>query len=208
MAVEISHDLKNKFLGGNITRATLLGIPYDSSYWSSSTILKSTPLENDIIRGLGGGYSLNKQFYLYKQYEQNVTNGGVNGEDKFNWIKNDSRGKRNLYLLFWNSDFKKYLADMEYVKRINQQFGNDITFILISLEDDDAVWNQLITKFNYFSDGLINYRVGSHAQIVKEFKVKNLPGCFLIPKNGEPQEALKPSDPLLPSELSKLIQDN
>jgi hypothetical protein len=201
MAVEINHDKQNKFNEKALTRASLLNIPYDSSFWSSSTILKTTPLEDKIIRGLGGGQSLNKQFYLYKQYELNVTNGGVNGEDKFNWFKNDSKDKRSVYVLFWNSDFKNYLVDMEYVKRFHQEFGSNIAFVLISLEEDEAVWNGLVKKFNYFSDGLINYRIGSNAKLLKQFNVKKLPACYIITKDGEVQEAKSPSNPGLKDDL-------
>lgn len=201
MAVEISHDLKDKFTGRDFTRANLLAIPYDSTYWSSFNILKTTPLERTIISSLGGGVSLNKQFYLYKQYELNVTNGGSNGEEKFNWFKNDSQGKRSLYVFFWNNDFRNYLADIEYVKRLNQQFNGKITFVLISLEETDASWNHFIQKFALFSDGLINYRVGSNAKILKQFNVKNLPAAFLISKEGEIQEAKNPSNPSLIEDL-------
>jgi hypothetical protein len=205
MAVEISHDPQEKFIGEELTRANLLNISYDSSYWSTFNILKTTPLEDKIIQGLGGGQSLNKQFYLYKQYELNVTNGGVNGEEKFNWFKNDSKDKRNIYVTFWNSDFKSYLIDMEYVKRLTQEFGEKISFVLISLEDNEDNWNHLVKRFTLFSDGLINYRVGSSAEILKQFNVKKLPACFIITKDGEVQEAKNPSNPSLKEDLKLLL---
>jgi len=207
MAVEISHEAKKQFTGGDLTRTELLNIPYDSSFWRSSTILKTTPLENDIIRGLGGGTSLNKQFYLYKQYELHVTNGGVNGEEKFNWFKEDSKGKRILYVCFWNSDFKSYLVDMEYFKRLNQVYKNKITFILVSLENNEATWNQLVEKYNYFSDGMINYRIGGSSEIAKDYKIKKAPAFILISKNGEVDlHAKHPSDPLLEQDFKVLIE--
>ena len=87
MAVEIRKGEAERFTGGIPGREELLDIPFDSAYWTSSTILKTTPLEDKIIRDLGGGTSLNQQFYRYHQLEMNVRDGGKNGEEKFNWLK-------------------------------------------------------------------------------------------------------------------------
>ncbi|HEY3430332.1 MAG TPA: carboxypeptidase-like regulatory domain-containing protein, partial [Cyclobacteriaceae bacterium] len=76
MSQEIRHGEHEQFKGSEPGRKALLQIPYDSGFWSSTSILKTTPLEDDIIRNLGAGISLNKQFYLYRLYEQNVTDGG------------------------------------------------------------------------------------------------------------------------------------
>lgn len=206
MAVEISHDENDRFQGDQFTRSTLLNIAYDSSFWSTSTVLKTTPLENEIIYSLGGGHSLNKQFYLYKQYELNVTNGGEKGEEKLKWLIETSKGKRNLYICFWNSDFKSYLVDMEYFKRLNLTYKNNITFVLVSLENDDAKWNQLVTNYNFFSDGMINYRIGSSAELEKTFKVKKTPTFIVVTKNGELTEAKHPSDPLLEKDFKFLLE--
>jgi hypothetical protein len=207
MAVEISHDVKDKFTGRDLSRANLLSIPYDSSYWSSSTILKTTPLENTIIRSLGGGNSLNKQFYLYKQYELNVTNGGINGEEKFNWFKEDSRGKRILYVCFWDSNIRPYLRELELAKQLYKTYGNKVAFVFISTENDEARWQQLVYKYNLFSDGIINYRVGDASQLAKRFKVNKIPTFVLVAQDGNIFElnAKPPSDLKLEEDFKNLI---
>lgn len=207
MAVEISHDAKDQFTGSTLNRAELLNIPYDSSFWNFSTILKTTPLEEDIIRGLGGGNSLNKQFYLYKQYELNVTNGGTNGEEKFNWLVEDSKDKRMLYVGFWDSNFKSYLVDMEYIKRLNQLYKNKITFVLVSLEENEAQWQHLVKNYNYFSDGIINYRVGKNSRLTSSYTIKTIPSFVLISRSGAVMSIRNPSDPLLKEELNALLED-
>lgn len=207
MAVEISHDARDEFTGSELTRAELLNIPYDSSFWSTSTILKTTPLENDIIRGLGGGTSLNKQFHLYKQYELNITDGGTNGEEKFNWLVKDSKDKRMLYVCFWDSNFQSYLVDLEHIKQLNQIYKNKITFVLVSLEEDEALWQQLVKKYNYFSDGIINYRVGKASAIKSLYKIKSIPAFALISRNGDLLRARHPSDPQLKEELNALLEE-
>lgn len=209
VAVEIVHDANGQFTGSDLKRTELLTIPYDSSFWNSSTILKTTPLEKDIIQSLGGGNSLNKQFYLYKQYELNVTHGGTNGAEKFKWLVEDSNGKRMLYVCFWDSNFQSYLIDLEHFKRLNQIYRNKITFVLVSLEEDEGAWQQLVARFNYFSDGIINYRIGKSSELIKSLKVKNTPAFILVSKNGDLIDSpRRPSDPLLEEDFKLLLEQS
>ena len=207
MSVEVRHGEYEHFTGHGMRREELLKIPYDSTFWNNTTILKATPLENEIINGLGGGLSLNKQFFLYKQYEQNVTDGRKNAAEKFNWLSDDSKGKRILYLCFWNNEFKNYLADLEYFKRLNLLYNNRITFVLISVADDETAWQQLLTKYNYFSDGIINYRVGASSEIASRFGVKKIPSFALIARDGSVFDigAKRPSDPRLENDFKFLL---
>jgi hypothetical protein len=207
MAVEISHDINNKFTAKEFTRASLLTIPYDSSYWNSFPILKTTPLEESIIRNLGGGQSLNRQFYLYKQYELNVTDGGINGEEKFNWFKEISKDKRILYLCFWDSNIKSYIRELEYAKQLYKTFGNKVAFVFISIENDAALWQQLVNKYNLFSDGIINYRITDSSQLAKFYKIKKTPSYVLISKDGSVSDlnAKAPNDSGLEKDFQNLI---
>lgn len=209
MSVEVRHESNEQLTGCGMGREELLNIPYDSSFWNTSTILKTTPLEDDIISDLGGGLSLNKQFYLYQQYERNVTDGGKNGEKKFNWLKEDSKGKRMLYVCFWNSNFQSYLIDLEAIKRLYPIYKNKITFVLVSLEEDETLWRQLVNRFNYFSDGIINYRIGKSSELIKSLNVKNTPTFILISKNGDLIDSTKrPSDPLLEEDFKLLMEQS
>lgn len=207
MAVEISHDPQHKFTAGEFTRANLLNIPYDSSYWSSSTILKTTPLEDKIIRDLGGGQSLNKQFYLYKQYEINVTNGGVNGEEKFNWFREDSKNKRMLYVCFWDSNIRHQIKDLELAKQLYKKYDDDVAFVFVSVENDETLWQQLVKKHNLFSDGIINYRVGNDSKLARNFKINKIPTFVLIAHDGTVLDlnAKAPSDSKLEEDFKNLI---
>jgi hypothetical protein len=148
---------------------------------------------------------------LYKQYELNVTNGGVNGEEKFKWFKEDSKGKRILYLSFWNSNFESItdLLELENIKRLNQRYQNKIAFVMLSLENDETVWKQLITKYNLFADGIINYRIGSDSEIAKLHKIKKTPAFVLVGNDGSIFEnTKKPSDPLLEEDFKFLMTKN
>jgi CarboxypepD_reg-like domain len=70
MASEILTDNYEKFYSKEPTQLELLKVKYDSAFWNNHTILKTTPLEDKIISDLGGGKSLNEQFYLYQQQEK------------------------------------------------------------------------------------------------------------------------------------------
>ena len=208
MSVEIKSDAKDKFTGTIPTRDELLNIPYDSTFWTTNTILKTTPLEDGIIRDLGGGTSLNKQFYRYHEYEMNVRDGGKNGEEKFNWYKEDSKGNRILYLFFWSGNFQSYSSELELAKRLHKQYRNKIAFVFLSLEDNETIWQQATQRFSLFTDGIINYRIGSKSKIAKSYKVTEIPSFVLIKRSGEifDSKAKSPTNPLLEQDFKFLIE--
>jgi hypothetical protein len=210
MSVEIVMDKKEKFVGHEPTKDELLAIPYDTAFWNRNTILKTTPLEDDIISDLGGGASLNDQFYQYHQYETNVHNGGKNGEEKFNWFKKDSKGKRILYLFFLEKNCMPYLADIELAKKLNKQYRGKVSFVFLSVEEDEALWQQTVSRFNLSADGIINYRIGSKSEILKSLDIKNTPSFVLISRSGEvfDMNAKHPSNSLLEEDFKMLIAQN
>jgi CarboxypepD_reg-like domain/Thioredoxin-like len=207
MSVEIKTDSKEKFIGHLPSRDELLTIPYDSIFWNNQTILKTTPLEDGIIEDLGGGTSLKEQFYRYRQYEMNIRDGGKNGEEKFNWLKEDSKGNRILYLLFWSNNFQSYLPELELAKRLHKKYQNKITFVFISLDDDENNWQQTVQRFALFSDGIINYRIGSRSKIPKSLMVKEIPGFVLLTRSGEVFDttAKMPSNSMLEHDFRLLL---
>ncbi len=209
MSVETRTDVTEKFVGREPGREELLKIPYDSVFWSNNTMLKTTPLELEIIRDLGKGTSLDKQFYLYRQHEMNITDGGKNGIEKFNWFREDSKGKRTLYLFFWKGDCKPYLVDVELAKRLHIKYRNQITFVFLSKDEDEEQWKQQVSKYNLTSDGIINYRIGESQELEKQFRIKGVPAFILISRNGEvfDFDAKHPSNTLLEDDFKMLLQN-
>lgn len=208
MSVELKTDVTEKFIGNEPDREELSAIPYDSVYWNNNTTLKTTPLENKIIHDLGDGVSLNKQFYLYRQYELNLNDGGKNGEEKFNWYRANSQGKRVLYLIFWSKEFNGYLAELELAKQLQKQYRNKISFVFISLDDDQANWLLTLSRYGFYADGIINYRIGANSSLTKFFNIKEAPAFILLSKNGEifSQDAKRPSNPLLQDDFKILLK--
>jgi hypothetical protein len=207
MSVEVKTDLNEKFSAKLPTREDLLNIPYDSVFWMSNTILKTTPLEDNIIRDLGGGKSLDKQFLRYHQFEMNTRNGGVSGEDKFNWLLSDSKNTRTLYLVFWKGNLQSYLVDIELAKRLQKKYRNRITFVFVSLEDDEQKWKETVERFSLYTDGIVNYRIGSESKIANSLNIIEAPSFVIVQQNGEALLNVKrPSDPQLENDLLNLIE--
>ena len=206
MSVEIKKGEGEKVIGEPPVKDELLKIKYDSVFWSTNSILKTTPLEDFIIHDLGGGASLNKQFDLYHQFEFNTRKGGEQGELKFNWLRDYSKNKKILFVTFIKAACSTYLTELEYVKRLNNEYRGKITFVILCIEKNEEVWQKTITKYNLFSDGIINYRIEEDAVLLKLFQLKEVPKFVLIDKNGVTElNTLKPSNPLLAQDLNTLL---
>lgn len=207
MSVDIDHGSAKKFTGEVPDRAELLSIPYDSVFWATSTVLKTTPLEDEIIADLGGGSSLNEQFLLYRQYDANTTDLGKNGAKKFEWFRDYNKGNRILYLVFWSEDVKQYIMSIERIKQLHRQYRDDITFVFLSLVDDEAAYKQLVERYNLSADGILNYRVGTGSSVAGTYAVRQAPEFVLISKTGDvfDAHAKKPGDPNLVGDLETLI---
>jgi hypothetical protein len=210
VSVDLEHDAKYAFVGSEIGKDELLQIAYDSAYWKNNTILKTTPLENEIIRDLGAGLSLQEQFKLYRLHEFNRANGDIDAENKLKWILDYSHGKNPVYLAFWSGKLESYVTELEYFKRLNTVFRGKILFVLISIDVDVAQWKLLLTKFNLFADGIVNYRLEKDSGITKQFEVTELPAFVLLSKTGEviDLESNRPSSAAIAKDLKRLIEEH
>lgn len=206
MSMEIRHDVNEKFVGIEPTKSELSKLAYDSVFWNTTSILKTTPLEDGIIHDLGGGKSLSEQFKLYLQYEYNLTDGGTNGEQKFNWLKEYYKGKLLLYVVFWSSDCKLYLNELEQAKRLQGLYRNKVLFVFLSTENDEAIWGQTVNRFSLFSEGMVQYRIGSNSKLLREYKVTDVPAFRLLNSRGDVVITPKhPSDPTLEKDFENLF---
>lgn len=208
VSTEILHDPQQSFVGKLPGKEELRKIPYDSAFWKNATILKTTPLEDEIIRDLGGGSSLNAQFVRYQKYEWSTSDGGNDSEEKFAWFRNFNRGAQLLYLVFWSSSCDlTCIRQLEEAKRLQRLYRNNLTVVMFSVEDDPALWNQFVLRYNHFADGIINYRIGSKSDLAKEFRIKKTPSFVLLNKNGEPFESARHdfTEPIREADIKALI---
>jgi hypothetical protein len=206
MSVEIENERSVKPLEKKQTKADLLTIKYDSVFWNSHSQLKTTPLEDAIILDLGGGISLKKQFELYHQYENNTTDGGTLGEQKFAWYKEYNKGKKAMFVTLIASNGNNFLGELEYVKRLNRKYRGKVACIIISTEKDEIVWKNTLSKYNLFADGILNYRIAENAQLINLFQVKEIPAFVLITKDGQLLvDTKRPTDPTLEDDFKFLL---
>jgi hypothetical protein len=70
ITTDIQTEKFEKLKGKNPTAADLLNIRYDSIFWNEYNILKSTPLEEKIVRDLSDSASLNNQFIAFDSAER------------------------------------------------------------------------------------------------------------------------------------------
>lgn len=208
MSVDIQHSPLPKIISQTLDKESLLKISYDSAFWNTHTVLKTTPLEDEIILDLGGGRSLNEQFYRYQQYEWSTADGGKNGAEKLRWFLEDSQGERILYLGFISSQCQPYLNELEYMKQLSKAYRTNITFLLLMIENDEAKWREIVSRYTLFADGIINYRIETGSAILSHYKVNETPAFILLSKDGTPVEtgALFPSNPHLVEFFKKMIK--
>lgn len=207
MASEILTSSYEKFYGKEPGKFELINIPYDSSYWNNSTSLKTTPLEDEIIRDLGGGKSLNQQFYQYQQKEKKILENVMMGEEGFSWLRDDSKGKKALYIGFWTAKCGACLQEMEQAKKLSKVYKDKIAFVWLSLDTDELLWQKTIAKYNLGLQGFNNFRVGDKSQVAAELNVKEIPCYILISQKGEvlDRNAKTPADVQLKKDFDLMI---
>ncbi len=206
MATEILTKGFETFYGDEPKKFDLLKIPHDSVYWSNNTILKTTPLEDEIINDLGGGQSLSTQFKQYQRYELNKIESGK-ADDKFNWFKNENRNKKILYISFYNSDCLLCLQQIERQKKLLDQYQDKVAFVLLSIDKDEARWKRTSEKYNLNIEGFTNYRIGDQSTISTVYNLTQIPRYILIDKSGKDYKlnAGAPDDPVLEKDFDVLI---
>ncbi len=208
MALEIQTDDYEEFYGKQPSKFDLLRIPYDSVYWNNNTTLKTTPLEDEIIRDLGSGVSLNEQFLRYQQFEMNRVQSG-NGDEKFSWLKEESKGKKALYVGFWSSACTACIVEIESARKWMKKYQDNIVLVLLSLDSDETKWKKTIERYNLNAENFIHYRLGEKSMTASSYQLTQLPHYLLIDKKGNTinVNARHPDNPLLIDDLELLIKE-
>lgn len=199
-----------KFKGIEPDKKELYGIKYDSNFWRNYNILKETPLEKKIVHDLGGEESLKNQFIVYDSLaKKSIAEYGTD-IDKFERFFHQNRGSRILYIDFWASWCAPCLAEFYHSKKLLPKYKDKITFVLVSVDEDEAAWKKALTKFNLLQPGFLHYRVGPTGDFVKFFDVTSIPRYLLLKQNGEffAFDAKRPSDPDLQKDFDLLIEQS
>ncbi|MCU0419648.1 MAG: carboxypeptidase-like regulatory domain-containing protein [Cyclobacteriaceae bacterium] len=205
MATEILEENPVAFPPQELSREALAQIPFDSTFWDTYNILKATQLEDKIIRDLGGEDSLKRQFATYRNVED-VTLNRQGDEQAFVQLLDSCRGKKLVYIDFWASWCGPCLAEFEDAKKLQQQYQDDIVFVMLSLDGHEDRWKNALAKYGLAS-GFHHFRIGPESSLSDLYDVTSIPRYVLLNKDGSHAnlDAKRPSDPRLRKEFDRLL---
>ncbi|MCU0382884.1 MAG: carboxypeptidase-like regulatory domain-containing protein [Cyclobacteriaceae bacterium] len=206
----VSTDLQTQkplpFEGSEPNRFQLLNIPYDSSFWNSMSLLKTTPLEDKIIYDLGGGKSLAEQFYIYQQEQVKLLNSGKNGDEGFAWLVGYDF-KKPKYVAFWRSACQPCIEELNTLFRNNKE---DVYLISVSVDRDSANWTKALKQLKWQNNTRIKHIwLGNLSKVVEDLTVTELPKYFWYDKKGNIaiKQAAKPSTTAWRDQVNKLAKE-
>ncbi len=206
----VSTDLQTQnptpFEGKEPNRFQLLNIPYDSAFWNSMSLLKTTPLEDKIIYDLGGGKSLAEQFYIYQQEQVRLLNSGKNGDEGFAWLVGYDF-KKPKYVAFWRSACQPCIEELNTLLRNNR---DDVYLVSVSVDKDSANWTKALKQLNWQSNARVKHIwLGNLSQVAEQLKVNELPKYFWYDKKGNVviKQAAKPGTTAWREQVNKLAKE-
>lgn len=196
-----------KFKGKEPGKKELFEVPYDSTFWNNYTVLKETPLEEKIVRDLGGSPSLTRQYAMYDTMKRREYEREISGEGQFDRFREQSKNYRILYLDFWASWCGPCIAELAAEKRLAEEYLGKITFVMLSLDADEKAWNRALFKHDLKRPGIVHFRIGPQADLLKFMEVNTIPRYILIDKAGNffDLNAKRPGDPGIRTDLNNVL---
>jgi len=100
---------------------------------------------------------------------------------------------RYVYINFWATWNPASVQDLLIIKGLQEKYGKYIDFVSISLDENEADYNQFMAKNKSLNWHICHYN--SSAQLLNNFDIRNLPLYVLIDDKGNLEQfpALAPS---------------
>ena len=174
-----------RFKGKEPQKNDLLRIKYDSTFWSSYTILKETELEAKIIADLSDKVSLDQQFKAFNTIESGGTS--ILETPRFQEILASFKGTP-LYLIIWSrGDYINHieLDPLPYFKRMIRKQKAKI--LLISIDESEEDWQESRKYLGLNKNELVHRRIGMgfNEEVTKRYFKNVLPYYLVVDKNGQ-----------------------
>ncbi len=191
----------------DLSREALSLIPFDSLFWDSYDILKTTPLEEKIVKDLGGEDSLRLQFAIYNGTEDKDFLKTKQDGKAFDSLRGTYNGKKIIYIDFWASWCGPCIGEFKAAKELQKRYKDKIAFVMLSVDDENDKWEKALEKYDLKS-GFHHYRIGTQSDLSLLYEINAIPRYIIVDKSGNHYDlnAKRPRDPSLKDDFEKLIQ--
>ncbi len=201
-----------KFTGKQPDKEMLLSVPYDSTFWQDYNILKSTPLDDYIVRDLQKDQKLDLQYASYQKEARELYYSGKEDEERFNQFVKARRGVKPVFVDLWASGCESCVEEFSDIKRLEENYIGKIDFVYVSLDDDIEKWKKAIVKNRLTTSREKHFRIGGiggQSDLLKLWNVNALPRYILIGKNGQILDlnARRPGGSDLAADFEKALQE-
>lgn len=187
MVNEIQTSNVRAFEGGEPSQAKMAEMPYDPSFWKNYTVLKATPLEEEIRHDLAQRVSLEEQFRQYNEQDKLVEI-----QDQLMITKLDNLLRRYqgqpVLLCFWDSGYKPGLKELLFARKLAKEYSDvdlSMGLIFLSLDKSEAEWNATIRKYRLFAGQHIRLAKGLQSALAQRYRVRSSPHFVLLDSAGK-----------------------
>ena len=176
------------FEGSEPTQEQMAAIPYDPKFWEGYTVLKATPLEQDIEQDLANRISLEKQFQGYNQQDKLIEIQDQLMSSKLDNLLDRYTGQPVL-LCFWDSDYKPGLKEILFARKLAKEYADtklSIGLVFLSLDRSEVAWSEAIRKYRLYAGHHIRLAKGAKASISQRYGVSGSPFFVLLDQDRKP----------------------